>query len=84
MKNEVDRAIHVNAVADVLVQKRELVRFDVGQVAFAARHQIVDCDHLVAFVQTAVAQVRAHKTCSACNHNAHDVSNSLFDAVNYT
>ncbi len=55
MKHRIDRTIHINVVADVVLDKGEtLISHQVGDVVCASRNKIIQRHNVVAFFQETV------------------------------
>ena len=65
VEDVVDRAVDMDRVDDVVVQKRKLVTLDVGDVLQRAGVEVVDADHPVPLGQQVVAEMRPEEPGSA-------------------
>ena len=72
MQDEVERAIYVDVVGDIVLDKLESrMAEQVGDVLGPAREEVVHADNFVAFFQQQVAKVRPQETRAAGNQHAH-------------
>ncbi len=68
MEDVVDRPVDVDRLDHVVVQERELVALDVGDVLQRARLEVVDADHAMPLGEQVVAEMRAEEPGSAGDH----------------
>ena len=83
VQNEVERAIYVDVVGNVVLNKLESrVAEQVGDVFGPAREEVVHADDFAAFFQQQVAEMRPQETRAAGDQHAHRVG-SFFDKLRY-
>ena len=69
MKHEVDGAIDMNEVGDVVLDEREVVTREVRDIREVASQEIVDADNRTALVEQRVREVGSYEACRSRDDN---------------